>query len=174
MHKWCRLTGSEVCVSRKELQWRHNERGGVSNHQPHDCLPNRYFGADQRKQQSFASLAFVRGIHRWSVNSPHKGPVTWKMFPFDDVTMAKLNLRGPCELIQGNVWYASELNDIGRRYMHCTRMKYTVQWTPLRPKQNGCQLQTAFLNVFSSIKNVRISIKISLNFAPEGPIDNAG
>ena len=42
-------------------------------------------GADQRKHQSSASLAFVRGIHRWPVNSPHKGPVTRKMFPFDDV-----------------------------------------------------------------------------------------
>ena len=39
-------------------------------------------GADQRKHQSSASLAFVRGIHRWPVNSPHKGPVTRKMFPF--------------------------------------------------------------------------------------------
>ena len=35
-----------------------------------------YSGADQRKHQSSASLAFVRGIHRWPVNSPHKGPVT--------------------------------------------------------------------------------------------------
>ena len=43
--------------------------------------------ADQRKHQSSASLAFVRGIHRGPVNSPHKGPVTRKMFPFDDVIM---------------------------------------------------------------------------------------
>ena len=42
-------------------------------------------GADQRKHQSSASLAFVRGIHRWTVNSPLKCPVTQKMFPFDDV-----------------------------------------------------------------------------------------
>ena len=48
-----------------------------------------YSGADQRKHQSSASLAFVRGIHRWPVNSPHKGPVTRKMFPFDDVIMVK-------------------------------------------------------------------------------------
>ena len=34
-----------------------------------------------------SSLAFVWGIHRWSVNSPHKWPVTQKMFPFDDVIM---------------------------------------------------------------------------------------
>ena len=44
-------------------------------------------GADQRKHQSSASLAFVRGIHHWTVKSPHKGPVTRKMFPFDDVIM---------------------------------------------------------------------------------------
>ena len=44
-------------------------------------------GLDQRKHQSSASLAFVRGIHRRPVNSPHKGPVTRKMFPFDDVIM---------------------------------------------------------------------------------------
>ena len=42
-------------------------------------------GTDQRKHQSSASLAFVRGIHWWPVNSPHKGPVTRKIFPFDGV-----------------------------------------------------------------------------------------
>ena len=46
-----------------------------------------YSGANHRKHQSSASLAFVRGIHRWTVNSLHKGPVTRKMFPFDDVIM---------------------------------------------------------------------------------------
>ena len=46
-----------------------------------------YPGADQRKHQSPASLAFVREIHRGPVNSPHKWPVTRKMFPFDDVIM---------------------------------------------------------------------------------------
>ena len=44
-----------------------------------------YLDADQRKHQSSASLAFVRGIHRGPVNSPHKWLVTRKMFPFDDV-----------------------------------------------------------------------------------------
>ena len=42
-------------------------------------------GAGQRKHQSPASLAFVRGIHRWAVNSPYKWSVTRKIFPFDDV-----------------------------------------------------------------------------------------
>ena len=50
-----------------------------------------YSDADQRKHQSSASLAFVRGIHRGPVNSPHKWPVTRKMFPFDDVIMWSRN-----------------------------------------------------------------------------------
>ena len=40
-----------------------------------------------KKHHSTASLAFVRGIHRGTVNSPHKGPVTRKMLSFDDVIM---------------------------------------------------------------------------------------
>ena len=67
------------------LQWRNNEYDSVSNHQPHDCLLNRLFGRRLKKHQSSASLAFVRGTHREPVNSPHKGPVTRNMFPFDDV-----------------------------------------------------------------------------------------
>ena len=44
-------------------------------------------GTNQRKHQSSAWLAFVRGIHRWPVHFPHKRPVTRKMFPFYDVIM---------------------------------------------------------------------------------------
>ena len=87
------------------LRWRHKERDGVSNHQPHDCLPTVYSGADQRKHQSSASLAFVWGIHRSPVNFPHKGPVTRKLFPLmtsscyipkfyvDFTTYPRINLR---------------------------------------------------------------------------------
>ena len=63
---------------------------------------------DQSKHQSSASLAFVRGIHRWPVNSPHNGPVTRKMFPFDDVIMCgcdlgrisiRWNMRTVCKIL---------------------------------------------------------------------------
>ena len=77
-------TLSIFCVT---LRWRHNGHNGISNHQPHHRLLNRFSGADQRKHQSSALLAFVRRIHRWPVNSPHKGPVTRKIFRFDDVIM---------------------------------------------------------------------------------------
>ena len=58
-------------------------------------------GTDQRKHQSSASLAFVRGIYRWPMTSPHKWLVMRKMFPFDDVIMNKnsdmdLNMIHPC------------------------------------------------------------------------------
>ena len=92
------------------LRWRHNGYDSVSNHQPHDCLLNRLFRRRSKKHQSSASLSFVWGIHRdrWiprtkgqlrgkcvgnspgPVNSPHKGPLTRKMFPFDDVIMDNL------------------------------------------------------------------------------------
>ena len=77
------------------LEWRHNGRDGVSNHQPHHCLLNRLFRRGSKKHQSSASLAFVLGIHRWPVNSPHKWQVTRKMFPFDDVIMRYVRMTAP-------------------------------------------------------------------------------
>ena len=59
-----------------------------------------YSDADQSKHQSSASLAFVRGIYRRPVNSPHKWPVTRKMFPFDDVIMA---IGHPCPNFNGGL-----------------------------------------------------------------------
>ena len=53
------------------LQWRNNERGGVSNRR-HSIVRSAVSGADQIKHQSFASLAFVRGFHRWVVDSSKK------------------------------------------------------------------------------------------------------
>ena len=51
-------------------------------------------GTDQRKHQNSASLAFVKGIHRWPVDSPHKRAVTQKMFSFGDVVMHLHNMYG--------------------------------------------------------------------------------
>ena len=62
-------------------------------------------GVDQRKHQSSASLAFVRVIHRSPVNSPHKGLVTRKMFPFHDVIMLLL-LTNVSVVLQWILWIA--------------------------------------------------------------------
>ena len=56
-------------------------------------------GVDEKqKHQSSASQAFVRGSHRWPVNSPHKRSVMRKIFPFDDAIMRPPELDEPDEL----------------------------------------------------------------------------
>ena len=62
-----------------------------------------YPDADQRKRQRSASVAFVRGIHRWPMNSNslHKEPITRKMFPFDDAIMDN---HAPWSLINLPIW----------------------------------------------------------------------
>ena len=46
------------------LQWRHNERNGISNHQPHDCLLNRLFKAQIKEN--------IKAPHHW----PLRGELT--------------------------------------------------------------------------------------------------
>ena len=72
------------------LQWRPNEPMASQITNLTIVYLIVYSGTDQRKHQSPASLAFVGGIHRGPVNSPHKRPVTRKMFLFDDVIMRHL------------------------------------------------------------------------------------
>ena len=64
--------------------------------QPHDCLLKCLTGA---------SLAFVRGLHRWPVKTPPKGPVTRKMFPSDDVIIS-LTTPQLCERLYRPWWYS--------------------------------------------------------------------
>ena len=116
-----------------------------------------YSGADQIKHQSSASLAFVSGIHRWPVNSPHKGSVMRKMFPFDDhvyhlpdrITYIashwlafQANLIIPKELKQVTttaVWFSAGVSDI--RKFH--------PWFDLQPKFHYWNHN--FLNTFREI-----------------------
>ena len=70
------------------LQWRHNGCHGLPNHRRLNYLLNRWFSLKSRKTSKLLVTGLcVRGIHRSTVNSPHKGPVTRKMSPFDDVIM---------------------------------------------------------------------------------------
>ena len=69
-----------------------------------------YSDADQRKHQSSASLAFVWGIHRRPVNSPHKWPVTRKKFPFDDVIILTPTKWPPYAIpLNENFWFSYEM-----------------------------------------------------------------
>ena len=70
-----------------QLRWRHNGRDSVSNHQPHDCLLSRLFRRRSKKTSKLRVTGLCVGNSPGPVNSPHKGPVTRKVFPFDDVIM---------------------------------------------------------------------------------------
>ena len=85
------------------LQWRHNGRDGVSNHQPHYCLLSRLFRLISKKTSKLRATGLRAWNSSWPVNSPHKWPVTRKLFPFDDVIMAI----SPHPLICGCVWKPS-------------------------------------------------------------------
>ena len=86
--KLSKVTDKNVSTScGTSLKWRHKERDGVENHRRLACLINVCSGTDKKNHQSSASLAFVRGIDRWPMDSPHKGLVTQEMSPFDDVIM---------------------------------------------------------------------------------------
>ena len=74
-------------LSAGPLRWRHNDRDGVSNHQPHDCLLNRLFRRRSKLTSKLCITGLCVGNSPGPVNSPHKGPITRKMFPFDDVIM---------------------------------------------------------------------------------------
>ena len=76
------------------LQLPHNERDGVSNHQPDDCLLYRLFRRRSKKTSKLRVTGLCAGNSPGPVNSPHKGPVTRKMFQFDDVIMNEQQIDG--------------------------------------------------------------------------------
>ena len=80
-----------------------------------------YSVADQGKHQGSASLAFMMGIHRWPVNSPHKWSVTRKMFPFDDVIMRSSNLVPPSNCNLSEDRYTEMNTDLQRKLTHWGR-----------------------------------------------------
>ena len=84
------FAGMEMSMASFALHWRHNDHDGVSNHQPHDCLRNRLFWRRSKKTSKLHVTGLCVGNSPGPVNSPHKGPVTRKMFPFDDVIMWEL------------------------------------------------------------------------------------
>ena len=88
---WCRwfetLSGSlwRHCNVNMEakltLQWRHNERYGALNHRQLACLFNSLFMLTWKNISGPPLLSIVREIHRWPMDSLHKGPVARKALP---------------------------------------------------------------------------------------------
>ena len=86
-HTYCTddWIGFLVCIN--SLQWRHNERGGISDHQPRDCLLDRLFRCRSKKTSKVHVTGLCTGSSEVTGEFPHQGAVTRKMFPFDDVIM---------------------------------------------------------------------------------------
>ena len=78
---------SKKAAKRLTLHWRHKGHDGVTNHQPHGCLLNRLFRRRSKKTSKLRVTGLCVENSPGPMNSPHKGPVTRKMFPFDDVIM---------------------------------------------------------------------------------------
>ena len=89
-----------------------------------------YSDADHSKHQSSASLAFVWGIHRRPVNSPHKWPVTRKMFPFDDVIMNEAEWRIYASVQHNNIASDNGLSPV----WHQARIWNSAVILPIIPK----------------------------------------
>ena len=85
--RFCACDKTVGAFSKQPIRWRHNGRDGVSNHQPHDCLLNCQFRHRSKKTSKLRVTGLCAGNSPGPVNSPHKGPVTRKMFPLDDVIM---------------------------------------------------------------------------------------
>ena len=84
-----RKSGSAKC---QHITMTSYERRVVSNHPPFGCLFNLLSGPTSWKHQNPHDWSFVRGIQRWQVNSPHRGPVTRKRLPFHDVIIKTIGL----------------------------------------------------------------------------------
>ena len=122
-----------------------------------------YSDADQRKHQSSASLAFVRGIHRGPVNSPHKWPVTRKMFSFYDVIMiyysyvisAPWHFRGLASRL-----FVQQLVQCNNKYLlSSSSLVITVRYDNLRCHQwqQSCQIDSL---LFSVTEKPPVTIKL--------------
>ena len=122
-----------------------------------------YFSTDQRKYQSSVSLAFVRGIHRGPVNSPHKGPVTRKMFPFDDVIMTA-----------ASYWYGKMWHNV--LYVHILNNSISCLYWNTETWTKWSTFCRQYLEIVCIVVNdiIEIVIEMSMKFISDGSIyDNS-
>ena len=104
MFMWtcCHVKRYSDSTSPIPLQWRHNGRDGVSNHQPNDCLLNRLFRRRSKKTAKFRVTDLCAGNSPVTGEFPAKWPVTRKMFPFDAVIIHSVQLWRLQTLYPGN------------------------------------------------------------------------
>ena len=100
---------AECCTTRPHmttsLLWRPNGRGGVPDHQPHDCLLNRLFRRRSKKTSKLRVTGLCAGNSPGIGEFPAQMASNAEMFPFDDVIMIGILYRAqqsycnaPCKI----------------------------------------------------------------------------
>ena len=149
----------------KSLQWRHNERDRVSNHQSPDCLFNRLFKAQIKENIKAPRHWPLWGEFPGDGEFPHKGAVTGKMDPFDDVIMISARFHMPLVAPIVRIWGSLFVDTETPSWCFC-RMFHWNPWTkwPL--------FRRRYIQIYFCEWKFCILIKISLKFIPKGPVDN--
>ena len=145
-----------------------------------------YSDADQRKHQSSASVAFVRGIHRGPVSSPHKWPVTRELFPFDDVITFKCIPWGICPkdcntwLIKGmfinnNCWhwiisFHRRFWILGSKSIKCFRNITTENWYIQRRPVSVCYCSLTAPGDWNDKSNIKAKWSESTDWSDFSPV----
>ena len=105
-----------------------------------DGLLNRLFRRNSKKYQSSALLAFVEGIQRWLVNSPYEGPITRKIFLFDDIIMLRISPRESTGRFCSNLTFSALTSPFGWQqiiltpgslipwYMFTSKLVHALVW----------------------------------------------
>ena len=103
----------------KSLQWRHDGRESVSNHQPHDCLLNRLFRYRSKKTSKFSITGLCAGNSPASIWWRHHGDLGCEnvVWPHQDITEPMSTVKELVKLksiiiifIQGNVVHLNMLS----------------------------------------------------------------
>ena len=120
-------------------------------------------GADQRKHQSSAPLAFVRGIHLWPVNAPCKRPVTRKMFPFDDVIMPPCFINVMIYATSYYIWqsYKTTRDGNGNKLI----LSWFASLSILKPWQKASSASWALIHAIAAIAVNRFNPTTGMDFA---------
>ena len=170
------------------LYWRHNERAGVSNQQRLDCLLNRLFRSRSKKASKVRATGLCEGNHRWPVDSPHKGPVTRKLFPFDDVIMIPcywchqnnlswivplLGTKYELYFFPRNIWIRHIMvSSILATYCLDKSPRIVHAVNTLRASKMAAVFADNIYKCIFLTENVLISLNISRKFVLEIPINN--
>ena len=156
------------------LQWCHNKRDDVSNHQHHDWLFNRLLRRRSKKTLKLCVTGLCEGNSPVTVNSPHKGHVTQKIFPFDFFIMFSLccffQVLDPND-ITGNISSPQVLNETHSITSTGMVSRLVLNVSVVEPKIYQCQFnmrdgQKCRENIeviFRGMLNLSIQEIISLN-----------